>query len=49
LFYSVEDDAHSQVLIVSEPLDSCAKCWAAIDENSIVEVNKDNKISILTL
>ncbi len=49
LFYSIEDDDYSQVLIVSEPLDSCAKCWISIDENSIVEVDIHNKIRALTL
>jgi len=49
LFYSVEDDVHNQVLIVSEPLDSCAKCWATVEESSIVEVSRDNKIMIMDI
>ncbi len=50
LFYSLEDDEHShKLLIVSEPLDHCLRCWATVDENTILHFDENNKMSLMAL
>jgi predicted glutamine amidotransferase len=50
LFYSLEEDEHRhKLLIVSEPLDHCLRCWAPVAENSILQFDKNNKMSIANI
>jgi len=50
LFYSTaEQEFPQQLLVVSEPLDQCSRCWSLIAENSILHVSSNNKIKLSTI
>jgi len=47
LFYSMEqDEAQTHVLVVSEPLDSCDRCWTPVEENTIMHFDQNNNIDV---
>ncbi len=46
LFYSFEEENHApQLLVVSEPLDSCSPCWSPIEENRLIHFGSDNRMT----
>jgi len=50
LFYSMdEENGQANVLVVSEPLDSCDRCWTPVDENTIMHFDKDIKTCSLQM
>jgi len=48
LFYSLEKN-NEQVLIVSEPLDDCAQCWIPVNESSILQFDKNSKMTVVNI
>ncbi len=47
LFYSLEDDDHlHKLLIVSEPLDHCSRCWAPVEENAILHFDENSEMTL---
>jgi len=46
LFYALEHQGQEkQVLVVSEPLDDCGRCWNKVEENSIMRFDENNEFS----
>jgi len=45
LFYSLEQKNNKDhLLIVSEPLDNCDRCWTPVDENSLLHFDANNQL-----
>jgi len=50
LFYSLEDENNADhLLIVSEPLNDCNRCWTPVNENTIVHFDENNKMTLSNL
>jgi len=50
LFYSIEGEGDErQVLVVSEPLDSCDRCWSPVEENAILRFDGDCQLDRKTI
>jgi predicted glutamine amidotransferase len=46
LFYSLDQEhSQAQVLVVSEPLDDCSRCWTKVAENSILHFDASNQLN----
>ncbi|MDQ7049902.1 MAG: class II glutamine amidotransferase [Enterobacterales bacterium] len=47
LFYSLEEEKQApHLLVVSEPLDDCSRCWSPIEENSLIQFDQNNRMTI---
>lgn len=50
LFYSLEQENNKDhLLIVSEPLDDCDRCWTPVGENSLLHFDANNQLALCEL